>query len=428
MADLRGFAAGLNAGSGAVARGFGLAEAAKRTDLARQELDFRRKDVQQQVTLNAMADLMQSLAATKKAADEGRIASGLPPLGQDEFMGLPEIKQMITLGDTLAKQNVTAGGARGPDQWRAMVGSILAQPDQKTAAKAAGATEAAGAIGKAEGLAPVVGNEAARMTLPGVKEAEALDLDRAQLLLNKRQLDLNEKNFLLDAAGKMAKQKDPESPLGKLIADYRMYAAELGEDNEVTQRLRSAVLSEGGGPKQTDVAALRDDYTKQSAETIGMANHYRKIEAGSNSKTAAGDMAMIFSFMKLLDPQSVVRESEYATAENARGVPDAVRNTWNKLKDGVRLTDKQRADFLATARTQMTGRIAGQKEVDAEFTRLAEGDGMDPRRVIWDVTQGLSKKFAGKDEGDKLVSTQADGTKIYVRADGTFYEIAPDEK
>jgi len=39
----------------------------------------------------------------------------------------------------------------------------------------------------------------------------------------------------------------------------------------------------------------------------------------------------------MLDPGSVVRESEFATAQNAAGVPDQVRNMYNKVLSGTRL-------------------------------------------------------------------------------------------
>jgi len=53
--------------------------------------------------------------------------------------------------------------------------------------------------------------------------------------------------------------------------------------------------------------------------------------------------------MKMLDPGSVVRESEFATAANAAGVPDRIRNQFNRVRTGERLAEKQRADFLNQA-------------------------------------------------------------------------------
>ncbi|BCV06223.1 MAG: hypothetical protein CM15mV128_240 [Caudoviricetes sp.] len=53
--------------------------------------------------------------------------------------------------------------------------------------------------------------------------------------------------------------------------------------------------------------------------------------------------------MKVLDPTSVVREGEQATAANAAGVPSRVRNAFNKALTGEKLSLEQRKDFVSTA-------------------------------------------------------------------------------
>ena len=60
-------------------------------------------------------------------------------------------------------------------------------------------------------------------------------------------------------------------------------------------------------------------------------------------------IALVFKFMKALDPQSVVRESEFATAENSAGVDERVSNIYNKLLKGERLGAAQIQQFIDTA-------------------------------------------------------------------------------
>lgn len=57
---------------------------------------------------------------------------------------------------------------------------------------------------------------------------------------------------------------------------------------------------------------------------------------------AFGDMALIFNFMKMLDPGSTVREGEFANAQNTAGIPDRILNLRNQLLNGQRLTPSQR--------------------------------------------------------------------------------------
>jgi len=97
--------------------------------------------------------------------------------------------------------------------------------------------------------------------------------------------------------------------------------------------------------------------------------------------TAADDIALVYSFMKILDPTSVVRETEYATAENARGVPEGIRNMFNKARDGTRLTDRQRTEFFQTATTAMDAYTEGYADQAERYRTLAPQYGLNPDNV-----------------------------------------------
>lgn len=72
-------------------------------------------------------------------------------------------------------------------------------------------------------------------------------------------------------------------------------------------------------------------------------------------KRAQADIALVFQFMKVLDPTSTVREGEYANAKNSAGVPDRIRNQYNQLKTGEFLTPTQRQGFVAAAQESYRG-------------------------------------------------------------------------
>lgn len=134
---------------------------------------------------------------------------------------------------------------------------------------------------------------------------------------------------------------------------------------------------------------LRTEFTKQLGTFSDVQDGYRRLiaateqrEANPESVSPASDIALIFGYMKMLDPGSVVREGEYATAQNAASVPDRVRNAYNKAIQGEFLTDGQRQDFVDTA-----GRLYGQarQQADQTATRyrdLAKGQGLDEGRVV----------------------------------------------
>jgi hypothetical protein len=115
---------------------------------------------------------------------------------------------------------------------------------------------------------------------------------------------------------------------------------------------------------------------------------FRKVKTAADNVSAAGDLSLIFGYMKMLDPGSAVKETEFANAQNAGGVPDRIRAQWNKLKEGQRLTESQRADFLAQARGLYEAQRSQFQESADMYRTLAEKGGLDPS----DVVGGVAKK------------------------------------
>lgn len=90
--------------------------------------------------------------------------------------------------------------------------------------------------------------------------------------------------------------------------------------------------------------------------------------------TATADVALTVNFLKTIDPQSVARESEVASVEEARGVIDGAAQVMQKWMDGQKLTEEQRNDIVEVARIMRTAsadyylmQLYGrQKELDAQ--------------------------------------------------------------
>lgn len=76
---------------------------------------------------------------------------------------------------------------------------------------------------------------------------------------------------------------------------------------------------------------------------------YRKLQAAAADPSAAGDLSLIFGYMKLLDPGSTVREGEFANAQNAGGLDSRLVAKYNQVLSGQRLAPEVRADFMRQA-------------------------------------------------------------------------------
>lgn len=74
---------------------------------------------------------------------------------------------------------------------------------------------------------------------------------------------------------------------------------------------------------------------------------HSQITAALKQATPAGDLAGATKLMKILDPGSVVRESELGMAMAASGAMDRMQNYATNVINGTKLTPTQRKDFQA---------------------------------------------------------------------------------
>jgi hypothetical protein len=65
--------------------------------------------------------------------------------------------------------------------------------------------------------------------------------------------------------------------------------------------------------------------------------------------TGQSDMAIIFNFMKTIDPDSVVRESEFRAAGKTGSLPQNIQVWFNKIITGEKLSPPMRQNFLTAA-------------------------------------------------------------------------------
>lgn len=94
---------------------------------------------------------------------------------------------------------------------------------------------------------------------------------------------------------------------------------------------------------------LRKEVSDATKEYAAVNDSFGRMQASYRDPSPAGDMAMVFNYMKILDPGSTVREGEYASAKNAASVPERVRTAYNNALDGSGLSPTQRDDFFNRA-------------------------------------------------------------------------------
>jgi hypothetical protein len=109
-----------------------------------------------------------------------------------------------------------------------------------------------------------------------------------------------------------------------------------------------------------------------------------KVLTSAKDPSGAGDISLLFAYMKMLDPNSVVREGEFATAQNAGSVPESLLARYNKVINGELLSSQIRNDFVDRAQ-RLYGNAAEQfGRTYKKYENIASQQGLDPRLALID--------------------------------------------
>jgi hypothetical protein len=98
---------------------------------------------------------------------------------------------------------------------------------------------------------------------------------------------------------------------------------------------------------------------------------YNNLLASAAEDSAAGDVAFIFEFMRMVDPNSVVKEGEFQLAEDASPLMFKLEKLLNKAKTGERLLPDQRDEFLSTAASILDKSIDIYRDTETEYKKIA---------------------------------------------------------
>ena len=201
-----------------------------------------------------------------------------------------------------------------------------------------------------------------------IKEAEAKfapDKFGAELGLTQAQIDASK-----------AARRASDAAAAKSGADARRAQAEADQ-------IIAGIIPADKRPETE--TKFRNEYNNQTKPYQEVKSAYGRVL--SSEDTAVGDLSLIFGYMKMLDPGSVVREGEFATAQNAAGVPERIMNIYNKVASGQRLSPSQRESFKGQAKGLYNSALEGEKTVRTGLERIAKGYGLKTENIFYSPTE-----------------------------------------
>lgn len=350
----------------------------------------------------------QQAAAQREAAIRQAIASGVDPSSR-EGLG-----QLLQAG--LPLEQFQGGLKSIADRELAQARSQAAQAQGQSALMRGQAAQQNVAINAqkmqiyARKAAADMGYKAAELRLAQDKAIRELGLEKTEQLSNfsrnvlalpEDQQEIAYQNALptLQAMGLEELPATFKEAKPQAIA-FAAFGKPQGKGGTVT--MPDGTVIESGNFNETQ--KLRKEYLDQSKNFIDVRDSYSRLQAVAADPSAAGDISLIFSYMKMLDPGSVVREGEQATAQNAAGIPDRIRNLYNKTITGERLSPNQRQDFVNQGQKLYSKALEQQQKSSSMYQNIAQKSGLTPDLAVPDITLAQPTPSGGGQGGGRVMS------------------------
>ena len=186
----------------------------------------------------------------------------------------------------------------------------------------------------------------------------------------------------------IAKLQPPDYKIQKLEDDNYYYVDPTGNRPPIPVSNIEAKVD----PKpQSDLEnQLRDEFNNMSGEFIKVRDAYSRVDAAGKEPSAAGDLALIFNYMKMLDPGSTVREGEFANAQNSAGVPQRIQAKYNEVVSGERLSDETRLDFLDRSDSLYQVAYNNQIALKGAYSNIAKNNKVNVDNVVIPYEESVS--------------------------------------
>ena len=290
---------------------------------------------------------------------------------------LMQQQQMQQLLEQQARQKAVEEAYRG----------AMRSPDQQAMAQNGGPTVAAANV--APGMVPQVDQAA---LIRGLTQADPM---AAYQMMQPKPADYKVVGDSLVSVGPQgvkeayrAPQKPAAAPATVQEYEYARgqgYAGTFEQFKRDNARAGAPSVNVNTGQRGLDnTLKLRGDFRSEPVYKAHqeMTSAYSQIQQSLKQASPAGDLAGATKLMKLLDPGSVVRESELGMAMAASGLMDRVENYAKNVISGNKLTPTQRADFQRLADALYAESVSQYNGKRKEYEGIALRNGLSVPDVL----------------------------------------------
>jgi hypothetical protein len=190
---------------------------------------------------------------------------------------------------------------------------------------------------------------------------------------------------------------------------------ELWRDTVVAQKTTAAAAKKEETEKD-DTTNLRKEISgrKEIAKYREASAELQSLRELAKDDSGASNMAIIFAFLKSIDPESVVRETEYATAAATGTLDERMQGLLKKYYTGGPLTSTLRQKFVKAAEAAQSGHKAAYERAVKTYKYISDKRKIDPKEL------GLEEPGAGGAKRVRSYRYNKDRTKrVPIFSDGT---------
>ncbi len=143
------------------------------------------------------------------------------------------------------------------------------------------------------------------------------------------------------------------------------------------------------------ISGLQADWRKVEAPHREMERQIQLMQTGMNrfrqGDKIGGAQAVLVTFQKILDPTSVVRESEYARSPEGLSLMGRIEGYMGRLREGgAGIPDAELGGMLETARQFLAGMQGFNDAERKRITATAKEFGLDPNLILGTPTVGAA--------------------------------------
>lgn len=191
----------------------------------------------------------------------------------------------------------------------------------------------------------------------------------------------------------------PAGKAGKSPEEIAEIRAKTGKLEAETLKILKEISTLGDkGDLTTDKKVdleqkLADKYFSRTKNFQEVNTTFNNLMASAEQKNGPGDLALITTFMKMLDPGSVVRETEFANAQDTAGLWNRLKNMAAKWKEGDLLQPEDRLKFTNLARAYLEGYKKEDTKVRDQIDKTINAYGLN-RDIVLPAEEKLPEKQA----------------------------------